>query len=157
MAWLWSDNLQLPYTSKLEVIWDQTTSNFLVYNFQLPHGRHCHGGHVGRCGHGSEGDHGETKQKKHARFLVDLNDLTTGHNLHTLLDTDVDVDIDSDSDNDVDMMWLGCDITIFNAFTVWTNIYFWTSFEFWRQFFILSQSPACITSALQRKLFPGRY
>ena len=34
---LWSDNLQLPYTSKSEVIWDQTTSNFLVYNLQLPH------------------------------------------------------------------------------------------------------------------------
>ena len=96
-------------------------------------------------------------KKKHARFLVDLNDLTTGHNLHTLLDTDVDVDIDSDSDVDVDMMWLGCDITIFNTFTVWTNIYFWTSFEFWRQVFILSQSPACFTCALQRKLFPGRY
>ena len=42
------DNLQLPYTSKSEVIWDQTTSNFIVYNlqlphnFQLPHGRHYH-------------------------------------------------------------------------------------------------------------------
>ena len=33
----WSDNLQFPYTSKLEVIlWDQTISNFLVYNLQLP-------------------------------------------------------------------------------------------------------------------------
>ena len=31
-----SDNLQRPYASKLEVIWDQTTSNFLVYNLQLP-------------------------------------------------------------------------------------------------------------------------
>ena len=36
-ARVWSDNLQLPYTSKLEVICDQTTSNFLVYNPQLPH------------------------------------------------------------------------------------------------------------------------
>ena len=35
-ARIWSDNLQLPYTSKLEVIWDQTTSNFLVYNLQHP-------------------------------------------------------------------------------------------------------------------------
>ena len=32
---IWSDNLQLPYTRKLEVIWGQTTSNFLVYNLQL--------------------------------------------------------------------------------------------------------------------------
>ena len=92
---IWSDNLQPSYTSKLEVIRDQTTSDFLVYNLQHPHGRHCHGGqvahgdhaghvgHGGRCGQGSQGDHGETKQKKHARFLVDLNDLTTGHNLHT--------------------------------------------------------------------------
>ena len=34
---LWSDNLQLPYTSKSEVIWNRTTSNFLVYNLLLPH------------------------------------------------------------------------------------------------------------------------
>ena len=33
---IWSDNLQLPYTSKLEVIWDQPTTNFLVYNLKLP-------------------------------------------------------------------------------------------------------------------------
>ena len=51
-----------------------------MYNLQLPHGRHCHGGqvahgdhvghvgHGGRCGQGSEGDDGETKQKK-ARTL----------------------------------------------------------------------------------------
>ena len=39
-----SDNLQLPYTSKLDVIWDQTTFNFLVYNLRLPHGRHGHHG-----------------------------------------------------------------------------------------------------------------
>ena len=36
-AHIWSDNLYLPYTRKLEVIRDQTTSNFLVYNLQLPH------------------------------------------------------------------------------------------------------------------------
>ena len=42
-ARIWSDNLQLPYTSKLEVICDQLpcvqppTSS---YDFQLPHGRH---------------------------------------------------------------------------------------------------------------------
>ena len=36
-AHIWSDSHQLAYTSKLKVIWDQTTSNFLVYNFQLPH------------------------------------------------------------------------------------------------------------------------
>ena len=36
-ARIWLDNLQPPDTSKLEVIWDQTTSNFLVYNLQLPY------------------------------------------------------------------------------------------------------------------------
>ena len=36
-AHVWSDNLQLPYTSKLEVIWDQTTSDLLVYSLQFPH------------------------------------------------------------------------------------------------------------------------
>ena len=36
-AHIWSDNLQLPYTSKLEVISDQATSDFLVYKLQLPH------------------------------------------------------------------------------------------------------------------------
>ena len=37
-VYIWSDNLQLLYTSKLEVIWDQTTSNFHVYNLlHLPH------------------------------------------------------------------------------------------------------------------------
>ena len=49
-----SDNLQLPYTSKLEVIWDHTTYHFLVYNLQLPSkydghqgwdGQHCQDGH----------------------------------------------------------------------------------------------------------------
>ena len=39
-ARIWSDNLQLPYTRRLEVIWDQITSNFLVYNPQLPHITH---------------------------------------------------------------------------------------------------------------------
>ena len=39
-----SDNLPLPYTSKLDIIWDQTTFNFIVYNLQLPHGRHGHHG-----------------------------------------------------------------------------------------------------------------
>ena len=28
-AQIWSDNLQLPYASKLEVIWDQTTSDLI--------------------------------------------------------------------------------------------------------------------------------
>ena len=54
-AHVWSDNLQLPYTSKLEVIWDQTTSDFLEFNLQLPyghHGRHGHGGHVRHGRHG---------------------------------------------------------------------------------------------------------
>ena len=36
---IWSGNLQHPYTSKLEVIWDQTTSNFIVYNL---HPRYKH-------------------------------------------------------------------------------------------------------------------
>ena len=40
-AQIWSDNLQLPYTSKLEVIWDPTTSNLLVYSLQLPY-KHDH-------------------------------------------------------------------------------------------------------------------
>ena len=43
-AHIWSDNLQLPYANKLEVIWDQTTFNFLknatIETFQ--------GGHLGR-------------------------------------------------------------------------------------------------------------
>ena len=30
------DRRELPYTRKLEVIWDPTTSNLLVYSFQLP-------------------------------------------------------------------------------------------------------------------------
>ena len=34
-----SDNLQLPYTSRLEVIWDQIASDLLVYNLQLPYKR----------------------------------------------------------------------------------------------------------------------
>ena len=34
---IWSDNLQHPHTRELEVIWDQTTSYFLVYN--LPQDR----------------------------------------------------------------------------------------------------------------------
>ena len=34
---IWSNNLQLPYTSKLEVKWYQTTSNMLVNNLQLPY------------------------------------------------------------------------------------------------------------------------
>ena len=63
-ACVWSDNFQLPHTSELEVIWDQTTPNFLVpcvqprtssYNFQLSHGRHGHGGHVGHSGRGGHG------------------------------------------------------------------------------------------------------
>ena len=36
-ARVWLNNLQLPYTSKLEVIRDQTTSSFLVYNLKLPY------------------------------------------------------------------------------------------------------------------------
>ena len=41
---------------------DQTTSNFLVYNLQLPpgrhshHGPHGHGGHGGHVGHGGLGE-----------------------------------------------------------------------------------------------------
>ena len=38
---IWSDNLWLPYTSKLEVIGDQTTSNLLVFNLQLTY-KHDH-------------------------------------------------------------------------------------------------------------------
>ena len=42
-AHIWPDNLQLPYANKLEVIWDQTTFNFLknatIETFQ--------GGHLG--------------------------------------------------------------------------------------------------------------
>ena len=37
MGPFWSDNRNLLYISKLEVIGDQTTSNFHVYNLQLPH------------------------------------------------------------------------------------------------------------------------
>ena len=36
-ARIWSDNLQLLYTSKLEVIWDQTTSDLLMYKLRLPY------------------------------------------------------------------------------------------------------------------------
>ena len=54
-ACIWSDNLQVPYKSKLEVIWDQTTFNFFVYNLQLPPGLH---GHHSRHGLGGHGDHG---------------------------------------------------------------------------------------------------
>ena len=42
----------------------QITSNFLVYNLHLPHGRHGHGGHGdqggdgGHVGHGGRGGHG---------------------------------------------------------------------------------------------------
>ena len=32
---VWSENPQLRYTGKLEIIWDQTTSDLLVYNLQL--------------------------------------------------------------------------------------------------------------------------
>ena len=35
-AQIWSDNLQLPYTSKLEVMRDQINPDLLVYNLQLP-------------------------------------------------------------------------------------------------------------------------
>ena len=28
------------------------------YNFQLPHGRHCHHGRHGHVGHGGQGEHG---------------------------------------------------------------------------------------------------
>ena len=37
-------NLKLSYASKLEVIEDLTTSDLLVYNLQLRHGRHNHHG-----------------------------------------------------------------------------------------------------------------
>ena len=42
----------------MRVHWDQTTFNFLAYNFQLPHGCHGHVGHVGHVGHGGRGEHG---------------------------------------------------------------------------------------------------
>ena len=48
-----SDNLQHPYTRRLEVI----TSNLLVYNLQFPF---KHDGHHGRDGqHGRDGYHGQ--------------------------------------------------------------------------------------------------
>ena len=37
---------------------DQITSNFLVNNIQLPHGRHGHGGYGGHVDHGGRGEHG---------------------------------------------------------------------------------------------------
>ena len=48
---IWSDNLQLPYTSKLEVIWDQTTFNFLVYNLHCHCFCHCYHGRHGNSSH----------------------------------------------------------------------------------------------------------
>ena len=36
-VYIWSDNLQLLYTSKLEVIWDQTASDLLMYKLRLPY------------------------------------------------------------------------------------------------------------------------
>ena len=63
-AFIWSDILQPPWKSKLEVIWHQTTSNLLLYNLQLtykcdglhgqygPHGRHGFHGHDYICNHG---------------------------------------------------------------------------------------------------------
>ena len=64
-ARIWSDNLQLPYRSKLEVIWEKTTSDFLIYNLKLPHTTsnfllynlqfpQGHSGHSGRGGHGQD-------------------------------------------------------------------------------------------------------
>ena len=56
-ACIWSDNLQLPYTRRLKVIWDQITSNLLVYNLQLPY---RYDGHHGRDGHhGQDVHHGQ--------------------------------------------------------------------------------------------------
>ena len=59
-----SDKLQLPNTRRLEVTWDQITSNLLVYNLQLPykydghHGRDGQAGHLDRDGHnGLDGQH----------------------------------------------------------------------------------------------------
>ena len=48
---IWSGNLQLPYKIKMEVIWEEKTSNLLVYNFQLPHKYDGQDGHHGRDGH----------------------------------------------------------------------------------------------------------
>ena len=36
-VYIWSDNLQLLYTSKLEVIWDQTASDLLMYKLRPPY------------------------------------------------------------------------------------------------------------------------
>ena len=39
----------------------------VLYNFQLPHGRHGHGGHVAHAGrgeHGGGGEHGGTGRAK---------------------------------------------------------------------------------------------
>ena len=59
-ARIWSENLQLLYTSKLEVIRDQTAFKLLVYNLQLPHGRHGHHSrHGSHCDHGGRGEHGD--------------------------------------------------------------------------------------------------
>ena len=60
-------HLKLSYASKLEVIEDLTTFDLLVYNLQLPHGRHNHhgrhilgghGDHGGHCDQDGNGDHG---------------------------------------------------------------------------------------------------
>ena len=50
-----SDNLQLPCVQHL-------TSS---YNFQLPHGRHGHGGHVAHAGRGEHGGGGEHGGRGH--------------------------------------------------------------------------------------------
>ena len=76
-----SDNLKLPLTTKLEVIWDRTISNILVYNLQLSHitskllmynlqlPRGCHGHrschvHHGRYCYGGH-DRGQDRQNWH--------------------------------------------------------------------------------------------
>ena len=57
----WSHNLQLPYTRRLKVIWDQLTSNLPVYNLQLPYSHH---GHHDRHNHGGHGGHGQDRQDR---------------------------------------------------------------------------------------------
>ena len=66
-----SDNLQLPCVQPPTSLC--TTSNFFVYNLQLPHGRHGHhvrgghGGHGDHVDHGSHGEHGGQERRGEER------------------------------------------------------------------------------------------
>ena len=88
-ARIWSDNLYFPYTSRLEVIRDQTTSNFLVINLQLPHitpssswspwscwGHGCHVGHGGCGEHGGNG--GQDRTGRDRRDNADIQTWLNG-------------------------------------------------------------------------------